>query len=114
MSRAWRTGSQSGWRALRASVLGRDGHRCIVGELADGSHPALKTYLTHLTPFLALLHRAPGCTGRDRSQLQAHHVRGKQATGMDPRWVVTACRECNLGMGNPLRHDPQPMSVTKW
>lgn len=95
-------------------MLARDGYRCIVAELASGEHSALRTYLAHLVPFLPLLSQAAGCTGSDRVWLQAHHVRGKRATGMDPKWIVTACRECNLGMGDPMRNDPAPMQVTKW
>jgi hypothetical protein len=83
----------------------------MTGLLLSGQVPG---YLDHLKPHLHLIKQSVKCTGRDDTQLQAHHVLGVGRTGLDPKWVVTVCRECNLGMGDPMRRDPKPMSVTRW
>ena len=43
-----------------------------------------------------------------------HHVKGRAVTGDDPRWLVAACDECNLAVGDPATHTPQAKKVTKW
>ena len=87
MSLSWKGGSTRAWRRLRAWVLARDGYRCRL--------------------------RVPGvCTGRATC---VHHTLGKRVTGDDPRYLVAACTQCNLKVGDPARSpDPAPRPVTRW
>jgi 5-methylcytosine-specific restriction endonuclease McrA len=52
-----------------------------------------------------------GCT---RVATQAHHLHGKRY-GDDPRYLVAACRTCNLAAGDPTSGgDPPPQPRTQW
>lgn len=85
MSGAWTSGSTRAWRRTRAAVLVRDGHRCQL--------------------------RPPGCT---LVATHVHHTRGRAVTGDDPAYLVAACEHCNLAIGDPARHDPEPRPMTRW
>ncbi len=108
MSATWHShGNERAWRALRVPVLKRDGYRCRMG---DPDHPIGKTQERH-----------PKCTGgtthdaRGYPLLQVHHTLGREVTGDgDMRYLVTACRTCNVATGDPTRHDPAPRPMTEW
>lgn len=86
MSRSWQGGSTRRWRKIRAIVLDRDGHLCQL--------------------------RLDVCTG---TATQVHHTHGRAVTGDDPAYLVAACRECNLKIGEPARHDPAcEFDPTEW
>lgn len=86
MSKNWASGSTTAWRKVRAAVLARDRHQCRL--------------------------RLPGCTTH---ATHAHHTRGRHITGDDPRWIVAACRNCNLKVGDPTKtKDPPNRPVTRW
>jgi hypothetical protein len=104
MSTAWGSGSTRRWRAVRAFVLGRDGYRCRA----------------HLDGWCARANRATPHQCTHRAELygphsgHAHHTRGK-AFGDDPRWIVAACKACNLHIGDPAKGaDPRPEPRTRW
>jgi hypothetical protein len=89
-------------------VIARDGARCRMAELAAGTlHRHLRIYRNLVTP-------SPDCTGGTVELLQAHHVLGRQATGDDPRFLVAACRACNLATGDPAATDPPHRTMTDW
>lgn len=62
----------------------------------------------------------------------AHHIRGRQVTGDDPRFIEGVCDPCNLHIGDPVTHpfdctrcvnvqwarlgpvDPKPEPFTDW
>jgi hypothetical protein len=106
MSGAWARGSTRAHRRLRTLVLERDGTACRAH--ADGwcakprvrPHECAGRVQTH-TP------------GRPDSY-EAHHTRGKAATGDDYRHVVVACRSCNQAIGEPTEPDPRPQPRTNW
>ncbi len=86
MSRSWERGSTRAWRRLRALVLARDGYLCRL--------------------------RTEVCTHRATC---VHHTLGKAVTGDDPRYLVAACKPCNLKIGDPNKGaDPPNKGVTKW
>jgi|SRR6185369_8875157 hypothetical protein len=100
MSRAWNTANGREWRRIRADVLLANANtnrgRCAlnVGRVCQ----------RHGKP-------CPGiCTGTAN---QVHHARGK-AFGDDPRFLVAACKECNLHVGDPTRVSPEPQPKSKW
>jgi len=84
-SRTWRS-APWGWRALRRSILARDGYRCQV--------------------------KGPGCTLRATA---VHHVHGIAVTGVmcDPSFLVAVCVTCNARIGEP-KGDPAPSASTQW
>lgn len=84
MSGAWKGGSTREWRRIRRHVLERDGYRCKL--------------------------KLDGCT---TVATHAHHTKGK-AMGDDPRHLVAACSNCNLKLGDPTRHDPEPNPWGGW
>lgn len=83
MSTAWKGGSTRRWRAIRAAVLeenlASNGGRCRL------QIPTV-------------------CTRRANT---AHHTLGKAITGDDPAHLIAACRDCNLHIGDPQKHNPQ-------
>ena len=85
MSKAWAGGSTARWRTIRRRVLDRDGHRCRLN--------------------------LDGCTIRAD---QVHHTVAREVAGDNPAHLVAACRACNLKIGDPRRHDPQPQPRTRW
>jgi hypothetical protein len=86
VSRAWAGGSTTRWRKTRAMVLQRDSWICQLN--------------------------LDGCTHR---ATQAHHTLGRLITGDDPAFLVAACRECNIKLGDPMKQpDPPPTPRTKW
>lgn len=89
MSQWWQGGSTRAWRKIRARVLHRDGYQCQL--------------------------RLAGCTRTAPLRGgHVHHTHGKKY-GDDPRFLVAACRNCNLKLGNPDRTtDPPNRTVTKW
>jgi 5-methylcytosine-specific restriction endonuclease McrA len=94
MSKNWRNGSTRRWRAVRAEVLARDGYLCQIA--LPGEWPV----------WGGMAH----CTGR---ATQVHHTKGRAVTGDDPAYLVSACRPCNLKVGEP-KVDPAPQPVTEW
>jgi hypothetical protein len=51
------------------------------------------------------------CTGQ---ATQVHHTLGRAATGDDPRYLTAVCKACNLSVGDPVRHNPQPKLISRW
>lgn len=90
MSKAWRGGSTSAWRRVRAQVLAdnlaRTGGACTARV-------------------------APDCSGVAE---QVHHTRGRGETGDDPRHLAAVCRACNLHIGQPGRTHPRPTPRSNW
>jgi hypothetical protein len=101
VSKAWRGGSTRAWRKLRAEILEanrvNNGGRC-------------QAQVKHICSGLATI---------------AHHTRGREVTGDDPRYIVGVCKPCNLHIGNPIEHekkcrlcvadhDPAPLQLTDW
>jgi 5-methylcytosine-specific restriction endonuclease McrA len=85
MSNAWKRGSTRRWRKIRQWVLARDKYTCLL--------------------------KLEGCTHK---ATQVHHVAGKKF-GDDPALLVSACRPCNLKIGDPTKgNDPPNKAVTKW
>lgn len=90
MSRAWRKGSTSAWRRLRAIILDRDQHRCQVpvNKGLTGYQPCGEraTHVDHITP--------------------------KSLGGQDvPANLRAACASCNLSRG--ARTDDQPSRTVR-
>lgn len=86
MSKAWAKGSTRAWRRTRGLVLARDGYRCRL--------------------------QLEVCTGH---ATHVHHTQGRGVTGDDPRYLVAACRACNLAVGDPTKAaDPKPEPRTRW
>lgn len=108
MSRSWAAGSTAEWRRTRAAVIARDGRRCRMADLAAG------TLYRHLRIYAGLATVSSGCTGGSPESLQAHHVLGRSATGDDPRFLIAACRACNLATGDPAAKDPPHRAMTDW
>lgn len=90
MSRAWsdRT-SYARYRTIRAAIL--RANRSTNRGLCTLAIPGV-------------------CEGK---AVQVHHVKGKEY-GDDPKWMVATCRACNLHVGKPGRHSPNPKKVSKW
>lgn len=86
MSKSWTGGSTRAWRKIRTQILARDSYRCQVK--IEGI-----------------------CTTRATC---VHHTLGRSTTGDDPRYLVAACDPCNLHIGDPTKHDPQPTPRTRW
>jgi 5-methylcytosine-specific restriction endonuclease McrA len=84
MGKGWEGGSTRAWRRVRHHVLERDGHRCQL--------------------------KLNGCS---IVATTAHHTKGK-AMGDDPAHLVAACASCNLKVGDPTRHDPDPIPWEGW
>jgi hypothetical protein len=87
---SWDKGSTRRWRRIRAWVLEQNvitnGGRCTV--------------------------RIKGvCTGVADC---VHHTKGRSVTGDDPRYLAASCTACNLKIGDPARHSPQPKRVSNW
>lgn len=108
MSASWAAGSTAEWRRVRAAVIVRDGRRCRMADLAAG------TLYRHLRIYRHLATPSPSCTGGAAELLQVHHVLGRAATGDDPRFLVAACRACNLATGDPAATDPPHRAMTDW
>lgn len=89
MSRAWAKGSTRAWRTVRAAVL-------EANQVANGGRCTL---------------RLEGCTGR---ATQAHHTRGREVSGDDPRYLAAACAHCNRKAGKPGSTNPRPKRVSSW
>ena len=87
MPRGWegQGGSTRAWLRRKAEVIKRDGGRCQL--------------------------KLEGCT---RIAVTAHHVVGKSITGDDPRYLVAACKACNLKVGDPTKADPEPRGWEGW
>ncbi len=90
MSRAWRNGSSRMWRRIRAAVLARDSVRGV---------PTCQLQIPGVCTVVATC---------------VHHVKGRAVTGDDPRWLVAACDECNLSVGQPGTRRSRTKKVTKW
>jgi 5-methylcytosine-specific restriction endonuclease McrA len=84
MSKGWESGSTRQWRRIRRAILERDHYRCQL--------------------------RLDGCTVVAR---HVHHLKGK-AMGDDPAHLVAACAHCNLQVGDPTKHDPDPTPWHGW
>lgn len=90
MSNAWKGGSTRAYRKLRAAIL-------EANQLSNGGRCTIKI------PNV--------CTGTANV---VHHTQGRAVTGDDPRYMVPACAECNLKIGEPGKHDPRPRPMTRW
>lgn len=86
----WTGGSTRRWRRIRAHVLAENerthGGRCRV------QIPEV-------------------CTGMAEV---VHHTKGRRVTGDDLRFLVASCAACNLHIGDPAAHDPEPEPRTRW
>lgn len=104
MSRSWGKGSTRAWRQTRAMVLSRDNFQCRAHS--DGWCDRANRSTPHTCTIRAEL------TGPHAGH--AHHTGGK-AQGDDPRYIVAACKTCNLHIGNPATAaDPKPKPRTRW
>jgi hypothetical protein len=95
----WRGGSTRAHRTAREYVLRRDGFRCR---------------LAYPGTWVVRGGAVRSCLGEAN---EAHHTRGKQITGDDPRFMIAACQPCNLRAGDPTRvttPDPPGRSATQW
>lgn len=90
MSSGWEGGSTRAWRRVRADVLAAARYRCQV--------------------------RTSVCTGDAPLEGgHVHHTLGKAITELDPRYLLAACRACNLHVGDPAKNpDPPPVRKTRW
>ena len=89
MSRNWSKGSTRQWRTRRAAVL-------LANQEQNRGRCRLQIKGV--------------CTGTAN---QVHHLKGK-AYGDDMRYLVAACKECNLHVGDPTRISPQPTPRSNW
>lgn len=85
MSKGWAKGSSRAWRRVRALVLARDGHRCML--------------------------KLDGCT---TVATHAHHVQARELVGDDPAHLLASCAHCNLKLGDPRKQDPLPRPGRWW
>lgn len=96
MSNAWKTGSNTRWRTVvRPAVFERAGGKCQVrleGEWTTRNGEVRR------------------CLGIAQ---EVHHTRGKEA-GDDMRFLVAACRPCNLKVGDPLKNPDPPCEPKNW
>jgi hypothetical protein len=90
VSKAWEGGSTRRWRNLRARIL--EANRMEHGGLCQIAVQGV-------------------CTGQAD---QVHHTQGRAATGDDPRYLMAACRACNLHVGQPNRRSPKPTPTSSW
>lgn len=90
MSRSWKGGSTRAWRKLRERVLEEN-------RLTNGGRCTLAIVGV--------------CTIWANT---VHHVKGKAATGDDPRWLAAVCKACNLHIGEPPLSAPEPRRVSRW
>jgi 5-methylcytosine-specific restriction endonuclease McrA len=94
VSKAWAKGSDSRWRAFRATVLRLD--------LPERARPQCAIAMQ-------------GCT---RRATQVHHpvALSKGGDKYDPANAVPACAHCNasLGDGTGWRPEPAPRTVSRW
>lgn len=90
MSGAWSKGSTARWRKLRAGIL--------LANLRDNEGRCT-------------LQIEGVCAGQADT---VHHTLGKAVTGDDPRYLVAACRACNLKVGEPKRSSPPHRRVSNW
>jgi len=51
------------------------------------------------------------CTGRFE---EVHHTQLRSVVGDDLRYLEPCCRPCNLEIGDPTKHDPEPTPRTRW
>lgn len=92
MSKGWHAagGSYSAWRRLRATILANNQAtnqgRCV--RQIEGV-----------------------CTGQ---ATQVHHTLGREVTGDDPNYLEPVCQACNLHIGDPRKHEPQPKIRSRW
>lgn len=86
MSKTWKKGGSRGWRRIKAQVIERDRGQCQI--------------------------KIEGIC--QRKATTAHHTVGKTVTGDDPRYLVASCMPCNLHVGDPRRHDPEPKPWGGW
>jgi 5-methylcytosine-specific restriction endonuclease McrA len=84
VSKGWESCSTREWRRIRKRVLDRDGHRCQL--------------------------KLEGCT---TLATHVHHLAGK-AAGDEESKLVAACPHCNLQVGDPAKHDPDPKPWAGW
>lgn len=100
MSDAWRGGSTTAWRKVRAFVLARDaaaGWRCRAHDQGWCARAAASAHTCTSNPTVA------------------HHTLGRAVSGDDPAHIVASCAACNLAIGDPAAAaDPQPTRATKW
>jgi 5-methylcytosine-specific restriction endonuclease McrA len=86
---AWDKGSTRRWRRIRAAILAENQHT------HDGR---------------CQLAIANVCTGQADC---VHHVLGRAVTGDDRRYLVAACRACNLSVGEP-DETIAPRKISRW
>jgi hypothetical protein len=100
MSRSWAGGSTRRWRVKRGRVLlaNANQHKGLC-RLNVGVECA-----KHGRPCKGI------CTG---TATEVHHSRGK-AYGDDERYLVAACRPCNLHVGMPGKAIPEERPVSSW
>lgn len=89
VSKNWPSGSTRAWRTVRAEVLDANG-------VTNGGRCRLAI---------------PGiCT---EWATQVHHTVDRAVVGDDPAYLLAACRECNVRVGEPSETpDPDPYEWT--
>lgn len=83
----WQNGSTRAWRKVRAQVLAEKGTACHLAFEPWGDEPHQR------------------CAGH---ATEVHHTQDRDVVGDDPRFLVPACRPCNLHAGDPTQQDPEP------
>lgn len=85
MSQSWANGSTRRWRRIRAAVLHRDAQAGWICRAHEEGW----------------CNRKPGTHTCTRIPNEAHHTLGKALTGDNPDHLVSACKACNLHIGDP-------------
>lgn len=91
MSEAWDGGSDTRWRAFRATILARDHYLCTIRGQGCTTHAPLRGgHVDHIQPL---------------------HLGGAK---YDPSNARAACAHCNTSRRKALVPQPEPRPVSSW